>query len=138
MVISDKNTLDEMVENDLVEDLTDVYNCCTSDKIKEMYDSYGAELLDSVRYDGRLMAMPETVIDHGPCLLWLRKDWMEQLGLEEPESLEDAFNIIEEFQKNRMGAEDGENPIGLVCDTSLVGTTSSSYSVDPVFSGIWG
>ncbi len=133
MVISDKNTLDEMVENDLVEDLTDVYNCCTSDKIKEMYDSYGAELLDSVRYDGRLMAMPETVIDHGPCLLWLRKDWMEQLGLEEPESLEDAFNIIEEFQKNRMGAEDGENPIGLVCDTSLVGTTSSSYSVDPVF-----
>ncbi len=44
-------------------------------------------------------------------------------GLEEAESLEDAFNIIEEFQKNRMGAEDGENPIGLVCDTSLVGTT---------------
>ncbi len=73
MVISDKNTLDEMVENDLVEDLTDVYNCCTSDKIKEMYDSYGAELLDSVRYDGRLMAMPETVIDHGPCLLCSEK-----------------------------------------------------------------
>ena len=133
MVISDRNMLDEMVENDLVEDLTDVYNSCTTEKIKEMYDSYGKELLDSVHYDGKLMAMPETVIDHGPCLLWLRKDWMEQLGLEEPKSLEDAFDIIEEFQKNRMGAEDGEDPIGLVCDTSLVGTTSSSYSVDPIF-----
>lgn len=32
-----------------------------------------------------------------------------------------------------MGAAPGEEPIGLVCDTSLVGTTSSSYSVDPVF-----
>ena len=133
MVISDRNMLDEMVENDLVEDLTDVYNSCTTDRIREMYDSYGEELLDSVRYDGKLMAMPETVIDHGPCLLWLRRDWMEQLDLEEPQSLEDAFHIIEEFQKNRMGAEEGEDPIGLVCDTSLVGTTSSSYSVDPIF-----
>lgn len=32
-----------------------------------------------------------------------------------------------------MGTEDGEDPIGLACDTDLVGTTSSNYSVDPVF-----
>ena len=84
-------------------------------------------------FDGRLMAIPETVIDHGPCLLWLRKDWMEELGLSEPESLEEAFTIIEAFRENRMGAEAGEEPIGLLCDTSLVGTTSTNYSVEPVF-----
>ena len=133
MVISDKKMLDEMVENDLIEDLTEVYEFCTTDRIKAMYSSYGTELLDSVKYDGKLMAMPETVIDHGPCLLWLRKDWMDKLGLEEPQTLEEAFDVIEAFQKNRMGAAPGEEPIGLVCDTSLVGTTSSSYSVDPVF-----
>ena len=32
-----------------------------------------------------------------------------------------------------MGAEDGEDPMGLVCDPELVGTVSTSYSVDPVF-----
>ena len=58
--------LDEMVENDLVEDLTEVYESCTTDRIKAMYASYGTELLDSVKYDGKLMAMPATVIDHGP------------------------------------------------------------------------
>lgn len=133
MVISDKKMLDEMVENDLIEDLTEVYESCTTDRIKAMYSSYGTELLDSVKYDGKLMAMPETVIDHGPCLLWLRKDWMDKLGLEEPQTLEEAFDVIEAFQKNRMGAAPGEDSIGLVCDTSLVGTTSSSYSVDPIF-----
>ena len=65
--------------------------------------------------------VPETVIDHGPNLLWLRKDWMEELGLEEPETLEDAFEIIDAFVQNRMGTEDGETPVGLACDTNLVG-----------------
>ena len=133
LVVSDRETLHELVENDLVEDLTDVYESCTSPRIKEMYDSYGGELLEGGMFDGRLMAIPETVIDHGPCLLWLRKDWMEELDLAEPKTLEEAFTIIEEFKKNRMGTEPGEEPIGLLCDTSLVGTTSTNYSVEPVF-----
>lgn len=133
MVVTDREILKELVENDLVEDLTEVFEKCTSPRIKEMYESYGDALLNSGKFNGRLMAVPETVIDHGPNLLWLRKDWMEELGLEEPETLEDAFEIIDAFVQNRMGTEDGETPVGLACDTNFVGTTSSSYSVDPVF-----
>ena len=133
MVVTDREILKELVENDLVEDLTEVFEKCTSSRIKEMYESYGDALLNSGKFYGRLMAVPETVIDHGPILLWLRKDWLEELGLEEPETLEDAFEIIDAFVQNRMGTEDGETPVGLACDTNLVGTTSSSYSVDPVF-----
>lgn len=133
LVISDQENLKRLVENDLVEDLTEVYETCTTPRIKEMYESYGGEIFKSVEFDGRLMALPETVIDHGPCLLWLRKDWMDELGLEEPSNMEDAFEIIREFRRNRMGAEEGEEPLGLVCDIDLVGKTSSSYSVDPIF-----
>ena len=133
LVVSNRETLKELVDNNLVEDLTEAYENCTSDKIKEMFDSYGGDLLEAGKFDGKLMAIPETVVDHGPCLMWLRKDWMDQLGLEDPKTLEDAYDIIDEFVKNRMGTEEGETPVGLVCDTDLVGTTSSSYSVDPVF-----
>ena len=133
LVISDRAILKELVENDLIEDLTDVYENCTTPRIKEMFESYGSDLWDMGSFDGRLMAIPETVTDHGPRLLWLRKDWMDELGLEEPKTLEDAFNIIESFVANKMGTSDGEDPVGLVCDTDLVGNTSSSYSVEPVF-----
>lgn len=133
LVINDRETLNELVENDMVEDLSQVYESCTSDRIKEMYDSYGEELLGAGTFGGKLMALPEAVIDHGPWLLWLRKDWMEELGLDEPSSLEDAFHIIEAFQENRMGAAEGEEPVGLVCDTSFVGITSLNYSVNPIF-----
>ena len=133
LVISDRDILLELVENDLVEDLTEVYESCVTDRIKEMYDSYGEELLKTGTFDGKLMALPETVIDHGPCLLWLRKDWMDQLGLNEPKNWEDAIEILKAFQENRMGAEEGEEPLGLICDTALIGTTSSNYSIEPIF-----
>ena len=133
LVISDREMLKELVENDLVEDLTEAYQNCTSKRIKEMFESYGNGLLESVKFDGKLMAIPETVTDHGPRLMWLRKDWIDELGLEEPETLEDAFDIVEAFVQNRMGTSEGEEPVGLACDTDLVGSTSSSYSVDPVF-----
>lgn len=45
----------------------------------------------------------------------------------------EKVSVIEAFVQNRMGTEDGETPVGLACDTSLVGTTSSSFSVDPIF-----
>ena len=83
-LVSDRETLEELVENDLIEDLTEVYKSCASDKIKEMYESYGEELLASGTFDGKLYALPETAIDDGQQLLWLRHDWMEQLGLKEP------------------------------------------------------
>lgn len=133
LVVCDRETLYNLVENDLIEDLTEVYANCTSPRIKAMYNSYGSQLLGAGTFDGKLMARPEAVIDHGPCLLWLRKDWMEQLGLEEPESFEEAMDIIQAFQENRMGAEEGEEPVGLVCDTNLVSVTSQNYSVEPVF-----
>lgn len=133
LVVSDRETLNNLVENDMVEDLTDVYASCTSPRIKAMYNSYGEQLLGAGTFDGRLMALPETVIDHGPCLLWMRKDWIDQLGLAAPETLEDAMDIIQAFQENRLGAQDGEEPVGLVCDTNFVSTTSQNYSVEPIF-----
>ena len=132
-LVSDRETLEELVENDLIEDLTDVYKSCASDRIREMYESYGDELLESGTFDGKLLALPETAIDHGPQLLWLRRDWIEQLGLTEPETLEEAFSVIQAFQENRMGAEGDEEPVGLVCDPGLVGTVSTSYSMDAIF-----
>ena len=132
-LVSDRETLEELVENDLIEDLTEVYKSCASDKIQEMYESYGKELLASGTFDGKLFALPETAIDDGPQLLWLRRDWMEQLGVKEPKTLDEALSVIRAFQENRMGAEEGEDPVGLVCDPGLVGTVSTSYSVDSVF-----
>lgn len=127
MVVSDMEQLQLLIEKDLVEDLTQVYEDCTSDTIKEIYNSYGSEILENVTVDGKLMALPETNIENGPSLIWLRQDWMDELGLKAPKTLEDVEYIIGEFMSKDPGGNGKGNTIGLLCDANLVGEAGYSY-----------
>lgn len=132
MLVTSKELLDLLVEQDMIEDLSDVYETCTSDRIKEMYDSYGEDKLDLVTYDGKLMAFPETEVYTGPNLLWMRKDWIDALGLTEPKTMAEAMEIIRIFaEKNPGNSADGN--VGLAFAPSLIGQSDSCFSLDPLF-----
>lgn len=127
MVVNDMDMLQLLVDNDLIEDLTQVYEDCTSNRIKDIYNSYGSEILDNVTFDGKLMALPETNIDDGPSLCWLRKDWMDKLGLDAPKTVEDVENIVHEFVQKDPGGNGKGETVGLVCDDELTGGCGYSY-----------
>lgn len=127
MVVNDMDMLQLLVDNDLVEDLTQVYEDCTSSRIKDIYNSYGSEILDNVTFDGKLVALPETNIDDGPSLCWLRKDWMDKLGLDAPKTVEDVENIVHEFVQKDPGGNGKGETVGLVCDDELTGGCGYSY-----------
>lgn len=135
LVVSNQETLQRLVKLDLVEDLSEAYENCASDRLKEMYASYGEGILDSATYYGKLMALPETNIAEGPNLLWLRKDWMDELGLDAPKTLDDAIEIIRAFIELDPGGNGEGNTVGLVCHTTLTGGAgfSAEYLVDIVF-----
>lgn len=135
MVVSNPDTLSLLIENDMIEDLSESYEKCLSPKIKSMYESYGDELLSQVTFDGKIMAFPETNITDGPNLLWLRKDWMDKLGLKKTENISDAVDIIKAFVENGMGDNENGNTVGLVCDTSIAGECgySREYLLDIIF-----
>lgn len=127
MVVNDMDLLQLLVDNDMIEDLTQVYKDCTSSRIKEIYNSYGSEILDNVTFDGKLMALPETSIEDGPSLCWLRKDWMDKLGLSAPETVEDVEHIVHEFVQKDPGGNGKGQTVGLVCDDELTGGCGYSY-----------
>ena len=73
--VPDYSTLVELVENDMIEDLTDVYNNLACDTVKESYESYGDNNpLNTVTFDGKIMAIPKTQLSDGQDFLWVRKD----------------------------------------------------------------
>lgn len=135
MVVSSYEDLSTLIQYDMIEDLTDSYDKCTTQKIKDMYASYGESLIDAVTYDGKLMALPETNITDGPNLVWLRKDWMDKLGLTAPKTMQDVEEIVLQFMQNDPGNNGAGNTVGLVCDTSLAGECgySSEYLLDLIF-----
>ncbi|SET62366.1 extracellular solute-binding protein [[Clostridium] polysaccharolyticum] len=135
LVVSNMEQLQMLIEKDLIEDLSEVYDSCASETIKDIYKSYGEDILNNVTVDGKLMALPETNIEDGPSLLWLRKDWMEQLGLSDPKTMEDVENIIGQFIEKDPGHNGEGNTIGLVCDSNIVGEAGYNYEyqMDIVF-----
>lgn len=136
MVVSDLETLEKLEKLDMIEDLTEVYKNCASDRIKEIYNSYGDTIFDNVTFNGKLMALPETNIEDGPNLLWLRHDWMDKLGLQEPHSLDETLKIIKAFVEKDPGGNGTDKTVGLVCDANLTGECgySSEYQTDIIFS----
>lgn len=135
MIVEDLDELQYLVDNDMIADLTDSYNNCMSDTIKNIYGSYGRDILDVVTFGGKIMAIPETNISDGPNLIWLRKDWMDALGLSAPRTLSDVEKIIRQFKEKDPGHNGAGNTVGLVCDTSLCGGCgySSEYTLDIIF-----
>ena len=135
MIVEDLDELQYLVDNDMIADLTDSYNNCMSDTIKNICGSYGRDILDVVTFGGKIMAIPETNISDGPNLIWPRKDWMDALGLSAPRTLSDVEEIIRQFKEKDPGHNGAGNTVGLVCDTSLCGGCgySSEYTLDIIF-----
>ena len=140
MVVSSQDEVEQLVGAGLIEDLTESYNNCISDRIRKMYESYGDSLKDMVTYDGKIMALPETNITDGPNLVWLRKDWMDKLGLSAPHTINDVVNIVKRFisedpGNNGVDASGKPNTVGLAVDTDVTGECgySSEFLLDIIF-----
>lgn len=140
MVVSSQDEVEQLVGAGLIEDLTESYNNCISDRIRKMYESYGDSLKDMVTYDGKIMALPETNITDGPNLVWLRKDWMDKLGLSAPHTIDDVVNIVKHFisedpGNNGVDASGKPNTVGLAVDTDVTGECgySSEFLLDIIF-----
>lgn len=108
-MLVNESQLKLMVKAGQLADLTEVYEKYASDAVKRIYDS-NPGLLESVTFDGKLYALPETTLPSAP-LTWIRKDWLDALGPEPPKTLEDIGKIAQAFIDNKMG---GENTIGIV------------------------
>lgn len=134
-IVDSEEMLRKLVESDQICDLTDVYDECASPHIKNVYNSYGSEIMERVTFDGRMYALPETNIDNGPPLLWLRYDWLKRLNLDPPKTVTDLRKIISEFMKKDPGNNGEGKTTGLVCVPELVGASgySQEYTADAIF-----
>lgn len=86
--------LRQLTEAGLVADLTEVYDKWASDTLKSFMEAEPTIFDTAKGEDGRLYAIPQLYSGYHPDLLWLRNDWMEQLGMEAPETVADLEEIL--------------------------------------------
>jgi len=127
-------TLHQLVENDLIADLTEVYETSTTDRVKEMYDSYDGRAIDLATFDGKIMALPGTQTNNVPTMLWIRQDWMDKLGLDAPKTVDDLEEILTAFIEENPGDNEPGRTIGLGMSEAIGGLYGALFQADHMLS----
>lgn len=129
VMVVNESQLRQLVAAGAVEDMTDAYNKYASDNLKAAYDTTKGISFASATFDGKLMGMPSISPGaDGIPMLFVRGDWMEELNLEAPKTVEDIVNIVEKF-KAEKGATNG-----LVVSSKIVSKGgNNTYGIDALF-----
>jgi putative aldouronate transport system substrate-binding protein len=137
-MVVDRDQLKKLIDNDMIEDLTETYNVYGSDLIKDMYNStQGEALSDASRY-GKLYGLPNVAIDaDSPVLLWVRQDWLDKLELQAPRTFEDIESIAKAFMEKDPDGNGKRDTVGLSGYKNIIyGTKPLVNGLDAVFSAL--
>lgn len=148
MMVVDRIMFKQLLDNDLLADVTDVYDACISDELREMYDTYGEDLFEQVSVDGRMYGIPATSISGQHSLLWIRQDWLDKLGLEAPTTVEELEEVAKAFVEQDPGGNGEGQTIGLTLaadgetgkvwtDYNVSNGANSIFSAYGAYPGSW-
>lgn len=127
-------TFQQLEQNGLLADLTDIYNDNISDTMKAIDESYAGRNLQPVTVDGKIMAVPAGNLDGQQDVLWLRKDWLDNLGLSVPTTIDDLEKVLTAFVKNDPDGNGIDDTVGLVVDaTKPVAGYNHQFGLEPIF-----
>ena len=104
-------------------DLTDLYNAEPEDsEVKQYYNTpLGQDTLQAATLDGVLYSLPRQPDPYGGMSqLWLRYDWLIKLGLPEPKTHDDVYNIAKAFTENDPDGNGVNDTYGLGVNGSEV------------------
>lgn len=134
MVVNDRKTLQQMVDADLLEDLTESFDKCLSPFLREQYDSFGDNLLEEATFDGKLMAVPGTNIGGAHNLIWIRNDWLEKVDMDPPETIDDIIAIAQTFIEQDPGGNGAGKTVGITGKQRVAGQYNAMHGWDTIFS----
>ncbi|MGN8646232.1 extracellular solute-binding protein [Gracilibacillus sp. HCP3S3_G5_1] len=135
VMVVDKTQLTQLVEADLIEDMTEAFNNTVSDDLRGAYEDTGDYGLEQATYDGKLMAIPNINPGaDGINLLWIREDWLDQLNLDVPETLDDLIEVAKAFKEQDPNQSGKDDTVGLLGSQSIVNIGNSLFGFDTIFS----
>lgn len=124
----------QLAQNGMLADLTDIYDDNISDTIKAIDASYDGRNFEPVTVDGRIMAIPAGNLDGQQDVLWLRKDWLDNLGLDVPETIEELETVLTAFVEEDPDGNGIDDTVGMVvAATEPVTTYNHQFGLEPIF-----
>ncbi len=96
----DRIQFGQAVQGDLLAEMGPLYEEYASPLLREIIADAGPLPLAAATVNDKLMALPvvDADIERGG-MLWLRQDWLDQLGREAPKTIDEMIDLMGEFNK---------------------------------------
>lgn len=112
VVAPDRTYFTAAAKADMLYDLTDVFAEYASQALLDTHASTGGRAVQISSIDGRLKAMPNTSVGtDGVIVMFIRQDWLDQLGLEVPKTVSEISEVARAFKDANLGANGVTIPI---------------------------
>ncbi len=122
------------VDSEVAADITEAYEKYASDELKEYMTGYDDGMaLESLYIDGKLYGLPKVSDAKASAhVMWIRQDWLDNLGLEIPTTMEELKEVAHAFTYDDPDGNGKDDTYGLVLDGINV-LSSSVGNTEPVF-----
>ena len=135
----DVNQYYTLVKSGLIADLTDELLEGNHPGIQGLYEMGNNVALETLKVDGRIYGIPKVYMDFdGSPLIWIRQDWMEELGLEEPKTYADLETIAKAFMENDLDGNGKDDTYGIPVLASYDSSYGGSGNLCDVFLNVGG
>ena len=117
---ADEKVLEELIKGDELVDMKPYYDKYASDKLKKVMSFKDLIAFKSVERDGKYYGMPN-VSDalNGVPVLWIRKDWMDTLGLKTPKTADEVIEMAKAFATKDPDKNGKADTYGLALNKDL-------------------
>lgn len=127
-------TFRQMVNDGALADLTDAYNKCAGDYMKQTINSFVGNRFDPLTFDGKIYAYPNATLGYSHDILWIRNDWLRTVGMQPPKTIDDIKAVIKAFMDKDPGKNGTGKTVGMVLNATVpVGGYGNSLGSEPIF-----
>ncbi|MDL2293523.1 extracellular solute-binding protein [Ruminococcaceae bacterium OttesenSCG-928-D13] len=119
IAVVDETLYKQLVDGDLVEDMTQVYEAYASEEYKAANTNDNGATINYMTFDGKLLGLPQTGSQPDNAnMMFIRKDWLDQVDMEVPKTLDDLVEVVKAFQQAGLG---GSSTVGIAVSKDING-----------------
>ena len=128
-----------LLKYDMIQPLDQYFDDYASDTLKGYVESGGDELQKCITNDkGEMMAIPAPNITAGGINeMWIRQDWLDNLGLEAPRTWDELVTVAEAFVTQDPDGNGEADTIGILGPSNsdhMNAIGGNQFGLDPLFS----
>lgn len=128
----------ELVEADLVMDMTDIFDQYASGLYKQYVEAEDGLAVDFMTFGGKMYGLPHTgTTADNITMMFIRRDWLNKVERDVPKTMEELRDTVKAFQDARLG---GDDTVGISLSNALLAgihTTNGLFEGYGVYYDTW-